>query len=107
VFKFQRHSKENEAQLTIKKDDLSKLTEYLKQCDLRKPLELELSPSSSLYEVVKVINGIILTQQNVAASCLLDTNGVVGQMTSMTSIREMRARFSSLSAVSIRERETR
>jgi len=93
MFKFPRHSKANDAQMTIDKDELNKLTECLRRCDLGKPLELELSPASSLYEVVKVINGIIESRQDAVASTLLDINGAVGQMTGMTSIREMLQRI--------------
>ena len=89
---FQRHS-QSKAQMAIDKDELNKLTECLRLCDLGKPLELELSPTSSLGEVVKVINGIIETRQNAVAGTMLDINRAVGQMTGMTSIREMLQRI--------------
>jgi len=93
VFTFKRDSGKNHAQTSLNIDELDKLTECLKQCDLSKPLELELSPSSSLCSVVKVINEIIEARQNSAARTMLDINGVVGQMTGMTSIREMLQRI--------------
>jgi len=93
VFNFKRPSTTNGAQMTIDKDELNKLTECLNHCDLGKPLELELSPSSSLHGIVKSINGIIKTRQSAIASNMLDINGAVGQMTGMTSIREMLQRI--------------
>lgn len=89
MFKFNRQSQTNNAQIAIIKDELNKLTECLNRCDLGKPLELELSPTSSLRGIVNVINGIIETRQTAVASNMLDINGAVGQMTGMTSIREM------------------
>ncbi|HWQ42383.1 MAG TPA: methyl-accepting chemotaxis protein [Desulfosporosinus sp.] len=93
MFKLIQRSKANNTQMAIDNDELNKLTECLNRCDLGKPLELELSPSSSLHEVVKVINGIIETRQKSVASTMLDFNGAVGQMTGMTSIREMLQRI--------------
>jgi len=93
VFKFNRQSRANDAQIATLNDELSKLTECLNRCDLSKPLDLELSPSSSLQGIVNVINGIIKTRQNAVASNMLDINGAVGQMTGMTSIREMLIRI--------------
>ena len=93
MFKFKRFSTANDTQMAIDNDELNKLTECLNRCDLGKPLELELSPSSSLHGVVKVINRIIETRQNAVASSMLDINGAVGQMTGMTSIREMLQRI--------------
>ena len=93
MFTFKRDSETNHTQTAIDMDELNKLTECLKQCDLSKPLELELSPSSSLGGVVKVINEIIEARQNSAARTMLDINGAVGQMTGMTSIREMLQRI--------------
>jgi len=89
VFSFKRDSEANRTQTAINMDELNKLTDCLKRCDLSKPLELELSPSSLLRDVVKVINEIIETRQNAAAHTMLDINVAVGQMTGMTSIREM------------------
>ncbi len=93
MFKFNRQSRANDAQIATLNDELSKLTECLNRCDLSKPLDLELSPSSSLQGIVNVINGIIKTRQNAVASNMLDINGAVGQMTGMTSIREMLIRI--------------
>lgn len=93
MFKFKKSSHSNDAQMTLDNDELNRLTECLNRCDLGKPLELELSPTSSLHEVVKVINGIIDTRQNAVATTMLDINGAVGQMTGMTSIREMLQRI--------------
>ncbi|ODA41480.1 methyl-accepting chemotaxis protein [Desulfosporosinus sp. BG] len=93
MFKFRRHFSDSVTQMAIDKDELDKLTECLNHCDLGKPLEPDLSPSSSLSGIVKVINGIIETRQNAVASTMLDINGAVGQMTGMTSIREMLQRI--------------
>jgi len=79
--------------MAIDNDELNKLTECLNRCDLGKPLELELAPSSTLSGVVKIINGIIETRQTAVAKTMLDINGAVGQMTGMTSIREMLQRI--------------
>jgi len=94
MFKFIQNSPEKDgAQRTIDKDELNKLTECLSHCDLGRPLKPELSPSSSLNGIVKVINEIIETRQNAVAGTMLDINGAVGQMTGMTSIREMLQRI--------------
>lgn len=93
MFKFQRHSSKKDTQVGIDNEELNKLTECLSHCDLGKPLALELSPSSSLSGIVKVINDIIKTQQNASANTMLDINKAVGQMTGMTSIREMLQRI--------------
>ncbi|MBC2722625.1 methyl-accepting chemotaxis protein [Desulfosporosinus sp.] len=93
MFKFSRDNGTDHNQASIDMDGLNQLTECLKRCDLSKPLELELSPSSPLYDVVKVINQLIEVRQNAAAHTMLDINGVVGQMTGMTSIREMLQRI--------------
>jgi len=93
VFKFNRHSPANGAQMVIDKDELNKLTECLNRCDLGKPLELELSPSSPLSGIITIINGIIEMRQNAVATTMLDINGAVGEMTGMTSIREMLQRI--------------
>ncbi len=93
MFSFKRDSETKNTQASIDMDELHKLTECLKRCDLSKPLELDLSPSSLLNDVVKVINGIIESRQNAVISSTLDINGVVGQMTGMTSIREMLQRI--------------
>lgn len=89
MFPFKRPSKEETALKTLDKDELKKLAECLSQGDLSKPLELEVSSSSPLYSVVQHINELIKSHQSTATHCMLDINGVVGQMTSMTSIREM------------------
>lgn len=93
MFSFKRDSETDLAQTALDIDELNKLTECLKRCDLSKPLELELSPSSLLCDVVKVINEIIKARQNAVSSTMLDINGAVGQMTGMTSIREMLQRI--------------
>ncbi|MDR3543405.1 MAG: methyl-accepting chemotaxis protein [Desulfosporosinus sp.] len=93
MFRFRGQTSAAAAQMTLEKDDLNRLTECLNRCDLGKPLELELSPSSSLNEVVNVINKIIETRQNAVANTMLDINGAVGQMTGMTSIRDMLQRI--------------
>ena len=94
MFNFTRQAHANDAQIAIIKDDLNKLTECLNQCDLGKPLELDLSPSSPLRGIVNVINGIIETRQAAVSGNLLDINGAVGQMTGLTtSIREMLLRI--------------
>lgn len=93
MFKFKGQSQAYDAQIAILKDELNKLTECLNRCDLSKPLDLELSPSSPLQGIVNVINGIIKTRQDAVASNMLDINGAVGQMTGMTSIREMLIRI--------------
>ncbi len=89
VFSMKRHSQSGTAQMALDKDELKKLAECLNKCDLRKPLEVELSPSSSLSSTVQLINDLINSRQNSVTECMLDINSVVGQMTSMTSIREM------------------
>ena len=93
MFSFKKHASANGAQIAIEKDELNRLAECLSRCDLTKPLDLELSPSSSLNGVVKVINGIIESRQNAVANTMLDINGAVGQMTGMTSIRDMLQRI--------------
>ncbi|MDR3600562.1 MAG: methyl-accepting chemotaxis protein [Desulfosporosinus sp.] len=79
--------------MTINQKEFNMLTECLNRCDLGKPLELDLSPSSSLSGIVNVINKLIETQQNAVANTMLDINGAVGQITGMTSIREMLQRI--------------
>ncbi|EHQ91927.1 methyl-accepting chemotaxis protein [Desulfosporosinus youngiae] len=93
MFTFKRNSENNSTQTSLDLDELNKLTECLKNCDLSKPFELGLSPSSSLSGVVKVINEIIEARQDAAARTMLDINGAVGKMTGMTSIREMLQRI--------------
>lgn len=93
MFNSKKNSETNPTQTAIDMSELNKLIECLKKCDLSKPLELELCPSSSLGEVVKVINQIIEARQNAMVETMLDINGAVGQMTGMTSIREMLQRI--------------
>ncbi|MDR3583759.1 MAG: methyl-accepting chemotaxis protein [Desulfosporosinus sp.] len=93
MFGFKGNAQANGAQIAIEKDELNRLTECLNRCDLAKPLDLELSPSSTLNGIVKVINGIIESRQNAVANTMLDINGAVGQMTGMTSIRDMLQRI--------------
>lgn len=89
MFSFKRYSQEEIAQISQDKDELKKLVECLSKCDLIKPIELELPPSSSFQDVAKHVNDQILSHQNFLTDSMLDINGVVGQMTGMTSIREM------------------
>lgn len=93
MFTLKRSSETNLGQTDLDMNELSKLIECLKRCDLSKPLELELCPSSSLRDVVKVINQIIEARQNAMVDTMLDINGTVGQMTGMTSIRDMLQRI--------------
>lgn len=93
MFSLKRQSQTISAQMAIDLDELNKLTECLNKCDLSKPLQLELSPSSSLNSIVKVFNGIIETRKNALVKTMLEINGAVGQMTGMTSIREMLQRI--------------
>ena len=93
MFKYKGRSSANSAQIVMDKDELNKLMECLNQCDLGKPLEVELSPTSPLSGIVKVINKMIEKQQNAVAGTMLEINDVVGQMTGMTSIREMLQRI--------------
>ncbi|TGE31973.1 methyl-accepting chemotaxis protein [Desulfosporosinus sp. Sb-LF] len=93
MFKLRKQSPTNGSQVIIDRDELDTFMECLSHCDLSKPMELNLSPSSPLCDIVKGLNEIIEARQNVITSCMLDINGAVGQMTGMTSIREMLQRI--------------
>lgn len=93
MFKSKRVSEGNASSIVIDAKDLQRLTDCLAHCDLRKPLELELAPSSPLSGVIRVINEMIASRQIAAAQTMLNLNGAVGQMTGMTSIREMLQRI--------------
>lgn len=74
---------------SVDNSDCRKLYQCLEQCDFTKPIKVDISPDSSLYPIVDIINRIITQRQAEASGNLADLDASVQKLTSMTSIRQM------------------
>jgi methyl-accepting chemotaxis protein len=73
---------------SVSNEDMQQLITCLKECDLTKPIPLELS-SKPLAQMVSHFNQAIMTGQKSTMASTLDINHAVGCMTNMNCIREM------------------
>lgn len=74
---------------SVDSSECSKLYGALSQCDLTKPIKVDISRESALYPIVEIINQAITEKQAEASGNLVDLDATVQKLTSMTSIRQM------------------
>lgn len=94
MFKFGKDSAVNQKEnIQVDRLELERLSSCLEECDLNKLIELDIPLSSPLYQVTAALNKVIDSKQAATIASLLELNSIVGQMTSMTSVREMLLRI--------------
>ncbi|MDP4160748.1 MAG: chemotaxis protein, partial [Bacillota bacterium] len=74
--------------------DCEKLYQCLVQSNFTKPLEVDILSSSPLYPIVEILNRVISERKAAASTTLGELDGVVQQLTAMTSIRQMLIKIS-------------